>query len=79
MADLSALRELYAWMVEARVSYAKHGELELRLESLPASRAETSEPQQPSDDEVARSNLDDLLYSSGADPEPFVRALRRVK
>lgn len=73
-----ALRELYAWMRDANVLYARCGELELRLEPQPlAPRVVTPDP--PGDDEAEdeRRSLETLLYSSGVEAEPFLRALRR--
>lgn len=80
MADLAALKELYAWMRDANVPYAKCGELELRLGS-PAPSAVVA-PVAPADDEpddAERRDLEMLLYSSGAEAEPFLRAMRHRK
>lgn len=65
-------------MVEVRASYAKSGELELRLESLPPLSAGTDAPQ-PDPDEDERRSLETLLHSSGVDPEAFVAASKRLR
>ena len=77
VAGLDALRELYAWMRQERISYARAGELELRIE-LPPSQVVPSVPDHsdPVDDE--RRSLETLLHSSGADPDLFLAAMRKV-
>lgn len=85
MADLGELRELYEWMRERNVLYARSGELELRLGPSPLpvqDRAvHTSPPDanSPVDDDEERHSLETLLHSSGADVEPFLRAMRRSR
>lgn len=61
VADLSALRELYAWMREERILYARSGDLELRLEALPPPATPIPEP---TAEDVQREAYRDLLYSA---------------
>jgi len=77
VADLAALRELYAWMREANVLYARCGDLELRLElpAPPAVRVEASSSFDESDDPERRS-LETLLYSTGAEVDEFLKVMR---
>ncbi|GAC1529082.1 MAG: hypothetical protein NVS2B6_17140 [Thermoleophilaceae bacterium] len=71
MADLAALRELYAWMREEQILYARCGELELRLS--PPAPASAPLVEQPLDErEERRRSIEALLWSSGADPSPFM-------
>jgi hypothetical protein len=77
VADLAALRELYAWMRQERISYARAGELELRIELPPPQVVPgVPTPSDPVDDE--RRSLETLLHSSGADPDLFLAAMRKV-
>jgi hypothetical protein len=76
VADLPALRELYAWMRTEGILYARAGELELRLEVQPAPRVAPVEAPSEPDDDVER-DLEDLLFSSGVEAAPFLRALRK--
>jgi hypothetical protein len=65
-------------MVEARVLYARSGELELRLESLPPPASFVSE--QPKDEDAdERHFLETLLHSSGGDAEAFLAASKRMR
>jgi hypothetical protein len=75
VASLDALRELHAWMRDARVSYAKCGELELRIE-LPAPQSTFVPVDQPDPDEDERRSLGTLLHSAGV--EAFLRALKKA-
>lgn len=78
VANLGALRELCAWMREERVLYARCGELELRLEAVPAPPVPAADlPDGDEDDE--RRSLETLLHSSGVEAEPFLRAIRGRK
>jgi hypothetical protein len=69
-------------MREAGVSYARAGELELRLEPLPPQPVPVSSPDNSptSDpDDEPRRLFTDLLHSSGADPELFVEIVKRQR
>lgn len=78
MADLDALRGLYAWMREENILYARCGELELRIEPAPpALRSVVDLSPTPDADADAQRALEDLLHSSGVDPAMFVGALKR--
>lgn len=79
MADLASLRELYAWMRKANVLYARCGDLELRLESSPAPPAVHAPTDMGEEDDPERRSLETLLYSSGAEVEPFLRVMRGQK
>jgi hypothetical protein len=71
VADLQALKDLHAWMTANSVPYAKCGDLELRLlppASTPVPLVET--PLSPA--EERRRSIESLLWSSGADPTPFL-------
>lgn len=61
VADLQSLKELYAWMREERILYARSGELELRLETLPPPVVSVSESANPIDEQ--KEALKDLLWS----------------
>lgn len=75
MADLAALRELYAWMREENIPYARCGDLELRLGPPPA--PPISPPTDlGEDDDPERRSLEALLYSTGAEVEPFLEVMR---
>lgn len=59
------------------ILYARCGELELRLEASPAPTSPVS-PDLPSDPaDAERRDLEDLLYSSGAEAGPFLRAMQK--
>jgi hypothetical protein len=81
VADLAALRELYAFMREANVLYARCGDLELRLGPLSAP------PVSPSPDltdfgdgdDPERRSMEALLYSSGADVDEFLNVMRKQR
>lgn len=80
MPDLAKLRELYAWMREEKILYARCGELELRLEPAPAPRAslaDVSDPSPESDEDAARRALAELLYSTSAEVDPLFDMLQR--
>lgn len=65
-------------MRQEHVSYARVGTLELRLDPVPPPQSATANPDPPPapvDD--LRASLDDLLHSSGVDPEPFLHAMRK--
>jgi hypothetical protein len=83
VADLAALRELYAWMREEKILYARCGDLELRLEPAPpplvSSVPVATSPDTESDEDPERRSLETLLYSSGAEVEPFLRAMRNQR
>lgn len=67
-------------MRQERILYARCGELELRLDPTPPLASVAVEPspaQAPDGDDATRHSLEELLYSSGADPDLFMRALRR--
>ena len=73
VADLASLRELHAWMStqDPPVLYARCGELELRLSPpAPASVALSEQPLSAA--EERRRSIETLLWSSGADPSPFL-------
>lgn len=72
MADLQALDALHVWMVARGVTYARCGELELRL--LPPALAPAAVEELPplSPAEERRRSIEALLWSSGADPTPFL-------
>ena len=79
VADVGALRELHAFMREVGATYARAGELELRLEPLPP-RVVVSDPSpstEPDDEE--RRSLEALLYSTGVDPSVFADAAKRLR
>lgn len=64
-------------MREVHASYARVGEIELRLEPLPPTVSPVAE--QPRDEaEDERRSLETLLHSSGVDPAPFLARLKRV-
>ena len=80
MPDLDKLRELCAWMRQERILYARCGELELRLDPSPPLAAVAVDPspaQAPDGDDVTRQALEDLLHSSGADPDVILRLMKR--
>jgi hypothetical protein len=70
VADLAALRDLYAWMRSEGVLYARMGEIELRLGPAPSLPVADESPLSPADEE--RRSLETLLYSSGSDVTPFL-------
>lgn len=66
-------------MREVNASYARCGELELRLDPLPPQPLPVSPSPDADPIDEQRRLLADLLHSSGADPEPFVEAIRRQR
>lgn len=72
MADLQALDALHKWMAANGVLYARCGDLELRL--LPPALAPEAVEELPplSPAEERRRSIEALLWSSGADPTPFL-------
>jgi hypothetical protein len=80
VADLGALRDLCAWMRAERVTYARCGELELRLDPLPLPvvvDSSESPPAEPDDDDERRS-LETLLHSTGVDPSALLSRFRKA-
>lgn len=66
-------------MREEKILYARCGELELRLEPAPAppvSSVPVAPPEPENDEDAERRSLETLLYSSGAEVEPFLRVMR---
>lgn len=79
MADLTALRELYAWMREERVEYARCGDLELKLappqlQVVPVGGVNNVDP-----DASDREALETLLYSSGVDAGALFDAIKAAE
>lgn len=67
-------------MCEVGATYARMGEVELRLETPPAPpRAVVDTPAAPDPDEDERRSLETLLHSSGVDPAPFIAAAKRLR
>ena len=74
MADLQALKDLHSWMVAQGVPYARCGELELRLLPPASTPAPVEELKPLTPGEERRRSIEALLWSSGADPTPFLGA-----
>jgi hypothetical protein len=60
------------------VLYARCGELELRLEAKAPPQTVDVAPPESTDEDDARRSIEDLLYSSGVEAEPFLRAMRQA-
>lgn len=67
-------------MREVNASYARMGEIELRLEPSPPPRQPAIEPPPAVDPEdEGRRYYQDLLHSSGVDPAPFIEADKKLR
>lgn len=66
-------------MREERILYARSGELELRLESLPPQSTSVGDTPSVDHGEDERRSLETLLHSAGVDPAPFAEALKRMR
>jgi hypothetical protein len=66
-------------MREVGATYARMGELELRLEALPAPPPAAFDAPQVDPDEDERRSLETLLHSAGVDAAPFIEAAKRLR
>lgn len=66
-------------MREVNASYARMGEIELRLEPLPPPTPAAVDTQPVDESDGERRFLETLLHSAGGDAAPFVDALKRLR
>ena len=78
MPKVEDLRELYAFMRETGALHVRCGELELTLPASPPRIVDVSPPPDLADEDEDRRSLEDLLYSSGVEAGPFLRAMKRT-
>lgn len=79
MADVGALRDLYAFMSEVGATYARVGDVELRLESPPPRAFVGQDAPPPDPDEDERRSLETLLHSAGGDAGVFLAAMKKIR